>query len=296
MIKKIIALTDYKNNFGSKHFDKPYRSGMDKNLLISCFKNEGYEIEFIQFSTLVNEAYLDQDCYYIYTSSEDDRYLYKNFIEDIVLYLEMTGCKVIPHYKFLRANNNKTFMELLRKDTGDKDLLSIHSKFYGAKEELHANIDKLKYPVVIKTAEGASGKGVFKAENIKELVRKASKISSSKNIKVDLWDYGRSLIHKGYVLESKFRRKFVLQNMIKSLKNDWKVYYYMDKLYVFYRPIIKNRGFIASGGGYDNYLYGENAPKPDGFFQFVKKVVGFYNVPHMSLDIGWDGNQFHLFE
>jgi len=84
-MKKIIALTDYKNRFGSKHFDVPYRSGMDKSLLTKHFNELGFEIEFIQYSTLVNQPSTPKDCIYIFTSSEDRGYYYKSFIEDVVL-------------------------------------------------------------------------------------------------------------------------------------------------------------------------------------------------------------------
>ncbi|HOM66395.1 MAG TPA: hypothetical protein PK591_11340 [Ignavibacteriales bacterium] len=40
-MKKIIALTDYKNIFSSKHNANPYRNGMDKKLLEKYFKENG---------------------------------------------------------------------------------------------------------------------------------------------------------------------------------------------------------------------------------------------------------------
>ncbi len=40
-LKKIIALTDYKNIFSSKHNANPYRNGMDKKLLEKYFKENG---------------------------------------------------------------------------------------------------------------------------------------------------------------------------------------------------------------------------------------------------------------
>lgn len=295
-MKKIIALTDYKNKFGSKHFDSPYRSGMDKNLLKDVFKSEGFELEVKQITEVLNGKAPDTDAFYIYTSSEDVDYLYKSFIEDAVLFLEEMKCNVIPSYKYMRANNNKVYMELMRCQTNDPDLLSIQSKFFGTKEELLAVIDQIKYPVIIKTAEGASGTGVYKAENKTELVKMAAKVSASKNLIYDTWDYIRALKHKGYIRESEHRKKFIVQNMIPNLKNDWKVYFFQDKIYLFYRPVFKHRDFRASGGGYDNYTYGENAPRPDGLFEYIMKIMQYFPVPHASLDIAWDGNKFHLIE
>ncbi len=295
-MKKIIALTDYKNKFGSKHFDSPYRSGMDKDLIRLEFEKLNFSIDFIPFSKCINAVDLSKDCYYIYTSSEDEGYRYKNFIEDQILYLENNGFNVIPSYKYLRANNNKVFMELLRKSTHDKDLLSIKSQVFGTYEEAVENMETFSFPVIIKKSEGASGRGVYMAENFEQLKNTLKKVAKTANLFHDLKEIGRTYKHKGYKKESKYRSKFIVQNMIPNLKNDWKVYYFMDKLYIFYRPILKHRKFKASGGGYDNYSYATEAHIPDGIFNFVEKVIGYFNVPHASLDIAYDGSSFHLIE
>jgi hypothetical protein len=295
-MKNIIALTDYKDRFGSKHFDTPYRSGMDKQILEKCFNNLGYSIDFVQISKIANRNNTEKDPYFIYTSSEDINYYYKSYIEDVIFYLESQKRVVIPSYKYLRANNNKVFMELLRKSVDDSALFSVRSQVYGTYEEAIMNVDRLNFPVVIKTAEGASGSGVFKADNIKEFQKMVRKVSSSIFLKQEMKEIIRSFLHKGYIKESNNRKKFIVQNMITGLKNDWKVYVFGEKYFVFYRPVLKHRGFRASGGGYDNYFYDEDAFKPEGFFDFVRKIASFFNVPHISMDIAWDGNIFHLIE
>lgn len=295
-MKKIIALTDYKNRFGSKHFDVPYRSGMDKDLLSKHFNDLGVDIEFIQYSELVNRSTIPEDCFYIYTSSEDQGYYYKSFIEDIVFSLQELGCTIIPEYKYLRANNNKVFMELLRKSTNDTDLLSIKSLVFGTAEETIKTIDAFSFPVILKKSEGASGRGVYKADNVEQFKQLVKRIANTKNFFHDIKEIGREYKHKEYIKESKYRSKFIVQNMIPDLKNDWKVYFFMDKLFIFYRPILEHRVFKASGGGYDNYFYGTNAHIPNGIFNFVEKIMSYFNVPHASLDIAFDGKSFHLIE
>lgn len=293
---KIIALTDYKNRFGSKHFDHPYRSGMDKDLLTTLFLNSGFEIEFTQFTELINRKDIPKNCYYLYTSSEDIHYRYKNFIEDCILFLQQSGCKVIPGYDYMRANNNKVFMELLRKSTGNRELQTIVSEVFGTYEEAMSVLLRLQFPVVIKTSEGATGRGVFKAENEREFKKKVKKVSNSFSLFYHFKEFIRVNIHKGYIRESDYRNKFIVQNMIKGLHNDWKVYFFGDKYYIFYRPVFKHRGFRASGGGYDNYFYGEEAKAEPGLLSFAEDVVRCFKVPNASIDIAWDGTRFHLIE
>lgn len=292
---KLVALTDYKGRFGSKHFDHPYRSGMDKKKLQTAFLSFGVELLFMPMSSAWSFA-ANESMYFVYTSSEDDGYLYKSFIEDIVFGLVQRGHIAVPGIAQLKANNNKGVMEFLRQETRDEKLNTISTQFFGTIEELKSAMPRFSYPVVIKKAAGASGRGVFKANNPEALLKAAKAVAASKSFFLDFKDWLRSKRHKGYQLDSRFRNKFIIQNFIPDLINDWKVYWFNGELYIFYRPIFAHRDFIASGGGYDNYIYGEEAYKPDGFFQFVEHVMSFFKVPHASMDIAFDGQQFHLLE
>jgi len=293
-MKKIIILTDYQNRFGSKHFDTPYRSGFDKSLLKKYFNEQGYEPVLRNFAEIDFSKENFNNELVLYTSSEDDGYYYKSFIEDVVLGLELQGAIVIPQFKFLRANNNKVFMEILRDqiigNTG------LKARYFGSIEELLTVTGEFKYPVVIKTAEGASGTGVFLAHSKNELLNIAKKISRTRNFRYELWDFGRSLRHKGYLKESKYRKKIIVQEFVPNLNNDWKIYVFGNRFYIFNRPLQPGRGFRASGGGYENYFYGLNAKAPEGIFDFAQVVFNKLNVPHASLDIAYDGKDFYLIE
>ncbi|ALO15777.1 Glutathione synthase/Ribosomal protein S6 modification enzyme (glutaminyl transferase) [Salinivirga cyanobacteriivorans] len=291
-MNKIIALQDYKGRFGSKHFDKPYRSGMEKEKLKKHFADCGYDLEFLYVYKAIPGMEIVKDVPVIYTSQEDINYLYKTFIEDVVLSLQDSGAKLIPEYKYLRANNNKVFMERLRKsllpDFGPQALT------FGSLEE--AEQSKLQYPLVLKVAEGASGRGVFLIKNKKQLIKALKEINRKDPVKERLKEWLRPYKYKGYIREDKFRRKFILQPFIPNLKNDWKVYVFGERLYVFKRPILKGRGIKASGGGYDNYYYGLEAEAPTGLFNHAQSIYNRLNVPHVSLDIAYDGTNFHLIE
>ncbi len=294
-MNKIIFLTDYKNKFGSKHFDTPYRSGMDKDKLIQYFKEVAYEIEFRYLNEVEIHDTTLQDIPIAYTSSEDIGYRYKSYIEDIVYALELKGSQMIPDYKHFKANNNKVFMELLR-DVGGIST-NLKSKVFGSMSDLEMRIDQVTFPCVFKTAEGASGNGVALVKNKQELYRQVKKSSAGyRNYKQDIRDQLRAVKHKGYIKESIYREKFILQEFIPNLKNDWKVYVFGDRLYTFKRPIQKGRGIKASGGGYDNYLYDLEAEAPEGMFDLVLEVFKKLKVPHLSIDIAYDGKQLYIIE
>jgi glutathione synthase/RimK-type ligase-like ATP-grasp enzyme len=292
----LYLLTDYRNVFGSKHFDKPYRSGYSKDLLHKYFFEQGINLKFVPFSELNFRGENYRQKIFLYTSSEDIGYRYKSYLEDIIAALDLYGAIIIPTYKYLRANNNKVFMELLRDSSQNQALHSLKAYSFGCLEELLASKIDLNKPWVIKTAEGASGSGVYLGKDRKSSIRIIKKISRTPAWKYELWDRGRKFKHSDYRLESRHRNKFILQEYIPELKNDWKIYVFGKRLFVFFRPIFKHRDIRASGGGYDNYFYGSEARIVDGLLDFAWQVFNCLDVPHTSLDIGYDGTDFYLFE
>jgi glutathione synthase/RimK-type ligase-like ATP-grasp enzyme len=295
-MNKIYLLTDYKDRFGNKHYDFPYRSGMDKEVLRILFSKAGYDPEFLPAAEVFRKEISFRDQYVLYTSSEDIGYHYKDFIEDIIYGLELLDAKLIPDPKFLRAHSNKVFMEVLRMQMNLPSLKDLATDLYGTLEELVEAVSKYHYPVVIKSAGGANSTGVYLAKNRRELIGLARRISRTKYPFRECWEVGRALKHKSYLKESKYRRRFIVQQFVPDLKNDWKIYIFGDKYYIFYRPVLKNREFRASGGGYENYFYGSEARQPEGILDFALDIFRKLDVPNVSLDITYDGTSFHLLE
>ncbi len=294
-MKKLYALTDYKGFFGSKYRATPYRSGLDQTELKTLFGKHGYDVEFLRMADAF-EIENVKGIPVIYTSSEDIGYHYKAFIEDVVLYLKLRGAILIPEFEFLRANNNKSFMELIRTQFNKQGRIKLNGWSFGALEEMLSRKQEFNYPVVIKSSAGAMGKGVYLATNEKELIQSARKLSNTPHFKQDIRDMIRAKKHKNYSPESHHRNKFIVQQFIPNLVNDWKVYAFGDKYFVFYRPVFKHRKFKASGGGYENYFYGLEARIPDGLLDYAKQAFELFPVPHASMDVAWDGNQFYLLE
>lgn len=292
----ITCLTDYKGNFVSKWNDVPYRSGMDKELLKKYFLENDINIEFKKFSEIDFGRTEISGNLFFYTSSEDMGSHYKSYIEDIILGIQEKGGKVIPKFNFLRAHNNKVFMEILRKNLGLPGSEGLESNFFGTLEELLEVYKTMKYPAIFKLAEGSSGSNVVLVKNREELLAAVKKYCRTSHIKYDFRDIARVIKRKGYKKESLYRSKFIIQSFVSNLQNDWKVYVFYNKYYIFYRPIFKHRVFKASGGGYDNYFFGNKANAPDGIFNFAERVYKALDVPYVSLDIGFDGKSFYLFE
>lgn len=290
---KILLLTDYKNHFGSKYDSVPYRSGLDKEKLSHFLKNHGYECEFANISRLPSIDTLKK-CVVLYTSMEDRGHYYKSYIEDVVLYLERNGIRIIPGYDLLRAHDNKVYMELLRKRLGHLWSDRLDARVFGSFEELKTNLDQVKFPIVIKKYHGALSRGVFLAKNQRELSKIAKKISKIRFSKENIKDYLRPIRHRSYTRESIYRNKFIIQQFLPNLANDWKILIYGQRLFILTRHTRAN-DFRASGS-HCNYLAGSKSKLPEGILDFALKVRDGLDVPHLSLDIVFDGEDFHVVE
>lgn len=293
--KEIYALIDYKGHFGSKTDSKFYRSGMDINLLIKHFKGRSYNLKVLKFNDVDFRNCDWKNKYVIYTSQEDPGYYYKNYIEDVIYSLELSGAFVIPKFKFLRANNNKIFMELLREIEGSSDMKKIHSYHFGSYEDFQNSNFQIERSLVFKSAEGAKSRGVFLVSSKKEALAIAKKVSKTPIFKDDLKDFIRPNIHKGYIKNSSHRKKFIVQNFIEGLKNDWKILIFGDKYFIEYRGA-RDNDFRASGSG--KFLFDTDIQDliPTGIFEFAEAIRNLFDTPHLSLDIGYINNEFYLFE
>lgn len=289
---RVFIILDYKARFETKFTSIPYRSGFNKDLLQRCFFEYGYEVEFITFPEINLRKDEIKGQYFLYCSSEDHNGFYKSYIEDIILGMELAGAIVIPDYIYLKAHNNKLFMEILRDINGQRKLKNIKSYYFGTIEELKAN-DKLFFngDYVIKPALGAMSKGVSSGKSFSEIFSHSKKISKTPHIREDIKDYLRKLKHKGYLVNSRFRKKFIVQNMVEGLEEDWKILIYGDKYYPLKRKNRKN-DFRASGGGLLTY----EKDLPEGLLSFAKVVYESFNVPNLSIDVGYIGTEFYLIE
>lgn len=289
---EIIFIKNYNGIFSSKWAAKPYRSGMDQKVLKENLSRLGHSCQFINYTDIDFRNLEDlRGKVVLYTSSEDEDLFYKSYVEDMIYGLELSGIQIVPGYKYLRAHHNKNFMEILRDLSPNPSIKNIRSSYFGTLEEFNQLKEKNQYPLVLKSAFGATGKAVTLINNATEAVQKVKTFSRSRNWKFELWDTMRALKHKGYIKESKFRRKFITQNLIAGMDKDWKVLVLGKKYYVLERKTRKN-DFRASGSGLISYT----TNLPEGLLDYAKRFNDEQNLPFFAMDVAYNGEEFSLIE
>jgi hypothetical protein len=290
MKEKILLLVDYRD-----YFYIACGKGdacMNVSLLVESFKKLGFEAEVRHFAdiSLRNDNF--KKWWVVYQSSEDHLLQYKSYIGDVLLGLQYQGARLIPRMECFHAHHNKVFMEMLR-DLSDLDAIkNISSHGFGCLEELNRNIGGIEFPAVIKPSAGQGSSGVALAKGPDELRRYARVLSRTFNFR----DFVKNIAKKilGRPEKSLHRCKFVVQNYIAGLKEDYKVVILGSRYYLLRRKNREN-DFRASGSGI--FEYPCNAHKElRHILYFCHQVYSTFDCPLLSLDVGTDGSTCYLLE
>lgn len=289
---KILILVDYRGQFWLKSNFK--EENFDINLLKDSLKQFGYEVTVATFSDLDFFTQDYQDTFVIYQSSEDPDSFYKSYIEDCLLSLELKGAILIPNFILFRAHNNKVFMEMLRDVKKESVLHMPRAKYFGTYESYRQYFTNFTETKVFKMSEGAQSKTVFLLKEKKDFTSKVFKHTRSFNFYYWLVDKIKPFLKKkypNYIQKSHNRKKFILQDFIPGLNEDYKVLVF-DRDYFVLKRSVRENDFRASGSGLLNFT----KDLPEGILEYSKNCFDAFEAPFISLDIAVKEGVFYLIE
>ena len=269
---------------------------MDLELLTSYFDKLNWNIKSIQYKDVDFRNNNFKNNFILYCSSEDDGLHYKDYIEDILLGLEMQQAILIPKFYYFRAHHNKVFCEIIRDISDSKHMKNLKSNYYGTFEEYSAMTNfSIDEKVVLKVPDESCGNGVFLSENTIERDKTVLSISHTPQTKTEriknfIKKHLNSKRHP-FIFQSSNRKKFIIQEFISGLNSDWKILIYNNKYYALSRKIRKN-DFRASGSNILDF----SVKPPVELLNYSKSIYESFNVPYASLDICVKNNQYYLIE
>lgn len=289
---KFVIITDYRGWLWETFPNWEKATSLNLGLIIKYLSSNGHDVIVTSYADF--DFSIDYSEYYVvYTSSEDFCGLTKDYMEDVLLWLAHNGAKLLPNIYYFRAHHNKVMMELLRKTFKNEKLKNINAVVFRAKEEVE-NRD-FNFPLVLKAASGSGSKGVYLINNKETLIKKVKNISRTYSIKdfflIPFINLRRDL-KKLAGHYSRYNKKFIIQDFIPNLGGDYKVLIFSNKYFVLHRANRPN-DFRASGSG----LFSDIEPKiVNSLLSFAKICKDEISSPFLSLDVGFDGNNFYLLE
>jgi glutathione synthase/RimK-type ligase-like ATP-grasp enzyme len=277
---------------------------MDVDKIKRYFESKKIDVHVIKFYELdltVNYS----GVFILYQTSETPGAFYKKYIEDIIFYLEKQGAIVLPKFEYLKAHHDKVYMEMMRTGFTDSSLKTIKSRCFGSWNDAQNYVPD--FPVVVKLASGAGSSGVYLLSNeydYKKCLKVKGQLIYSDNLGTLLTSNVKNVIKNvmKYISPSvskylknitqEFSQSFVVQTFIDNLKGDFKVLIFGNRYYTLYR---KNRDndFRASGSG---KLYEVAENEHEGLLNYARKITYEIDFPVLGIDIGYDGEKYHLIE
>jgi len=283
----ILIIVDYLNFLRN---DLYICSSLNVDTIRSILNKDGYPVEIKSWQQILNAEEKPTGRIIWYASS--DFLSYKDYIEDVLLYLKDDNI-LIPPFDIFRAHNNKGYQHILRRKLA---LPALEENYFGTYEELAEIIDSRSFPTVLKKTGGSGSINVRLVRSRDELRRVVKKLSRKKTFVSDLIKrYLKRYIFKHKYSydnsrESMYYGNFILQEFIPGLQNDWKVLVFFDKYFVFER-LVRSNDFRASGSG--KFFYREFDLD---MLDYCKNIFDKLQTPWLSLDICFDGKSYHLLE
>ena len=138
MQKKILILVDFLNFLRS---DLYKCSTINLITVQSVLLKNGYEVEIKTYQDILDAKTKPKN--YIIWYSSSDFPSYKNYIEDIIFYLQEDNI-LIPPFDMFRAHENKGYQEILRRKF---DLPMAESHYFGTIKELYNILIEQRHPL-----------------------------------------------------------------------------------------------------------------------------------------------------
>jgi hypothetical protein len=222
----IYLLVDYRNKFYSS--TREVAGSMNVAKLKQLFEDLNYSVCVEEFSQVNFSADKYRDAVVLYQSSEDPGLLYKSYIEDVLLGLQLIGARIVPGFPLFRAHHNKVFMEILRSVNGSSALNTVAAQHFGTLEELRIKTPQ-SFPVVVKSAAGSRSSGVQMARDIGELQRVVRHLSRSWSFFNIVRRLGNWMDGVSFKPISQHRNKYIVQQFVPRLAGDYKVLVYANR-------------------------------------------------------------------
>jgi glutathione synthase/RimK-type ligase-like ATP-grasp enzyme len=266
--------------------------GIDLRKMIQILEQD-FNVIKVTFNDIATGTVDINDELIIYTSSQQQEY--KQYIEDIILYLSQKNNILIPSINMLRSHNNKGYQELHKRLVS---FTSIPANYYSHYNEM--KYKNLVFPLVLKTLEGFGSGGVSLVNSEQEieeiskrdecLIRRGFFRRILSRIYQPLKRLVKPVTRLEYGDYYQYFRRFVVQDFIPNLSNDYKVLIVNQKYYVLTR-FCKEGDFRASGSGIFAYEKADSR-----LLDYAENVFRTLDEPMLSIDICSDNNEYYLIE
>lgn len=289
MTRELVVLTDFQGHFGQRLM--PWES-LDVDVLVSELSKQ-FRVRRVTYEQIANGEETVAASTIIHSSSQQPAY--KEYVEDVLLFLMRQSNILVPSFNAVKAHENKGFQELYKRNCQIK---CIAARYYCGEG---VNTNDIRFPAVFKETSGFGSSGVHLVQNERDLARfqraelRLTARELLRSIKSEFGYLVRKLILRRSNLRPwgsyyKPRKRYIVQEFIEGLQFDYKVIILRKRAFVLKRQA-RPDDFRASGSGRFSF----EVP-PDGLLNYAHRVLEQLDEPYASLDVLVRDQDFYLIE
>ncbi len=234
---KIALITDNKHRI--LQGTTMYQS-LNSEYIINNLSQE-FDLDVLTHHQAQLQTFDDYD-HVIITSSQV--YWYKQYVELTTSFINKH--KLIPSIESLLSHENKAYEYLWLNQNYDH---ALGFKMYSQKSTFTS--DNNTYPLVLKSLNGSSSRGVKICDNQKKASKFINKLARKQLISELLMTPPIQWAH--HIRETKDNALFLTQECITNYEGDFRVQVMGDRFFVYYRQLKKNSKYTSGSGSVNVY-------------------------------------------
>lgn len=288
--REVYILTESDGFFGQRLM--PWES-MDV-IVLERILAEHFLVLRVTYAEIASGKVCPKNSIVVHSSSQQSEY--KQFIDDVLLFLHANGNRLVPSIHATRSHENKGYQELHRRLVGIESPKAIY-----AAKLVEVDLAAICYPVVFKEIAGFGSGGVrlLRCESELREACAGEQRMSWREVKLAVKRALGNFVRVHILRRKNLRpygdyyqplKRIVLQDFLPALSHDYKVLAFQERVFLVKRDV-RPGDFRASGSGRFNF-----EDPPPGLLDFASALLKQFGEPYMSFDICFDGSTFHLIE
>lgn len=273
---KIAIITDNKHRI--LQGTTMYQS-LDTDYIVDKLKSD-YTLTTFTHDQIQSENFNRFDAV-IFTTSQV--YWYKQYVELNIGFLDKD--KLIPSYESLLSHENKAYEYMwLKTNTQDPLYFKNYSDLSTFTQDQHT------YPLVLKTPNGSSSRGVQICNTNKQAIKFIRSICRKQLISELVMTPLIQWPH--HFINTRQNANFIAQECITDYNGDYRVQVMGDKFFVYYRELKAKKQYTSGNGSINHYAINVDTRLLDKALELQNKIKS----PHIIFDFIISNDKIHVLE
>lgn len=205
----------------------------------------------------------------------------RSYVEDVILALELAGARPVPPYRFLRAQANRVFLDLMEPLAGPLAAQVLPGRAFGTLADLaRSDYREWAYPKLLRRVDDSAADGQRLIRSADDLLGAAARLSFRGSAGAALRRLATRTLRPDNLPEGTYNRKLLVEDVLPGLDHDYRVLVFADRYY----PLRRGLRPGASRADGSDWVEYPSVP-PVAVLDLARKLRRALGVPMAAFDI-----------